>query len=151
MEVPILEVFERQPTMSTGCLAARTGTSDASVQRTLHEQQLHPYHIQPVQELVPHDAPARRQICQWSLEQSTEEPTFTAKALFMDESWFSRAGITMNMCGQTKILMPFDLTTQNDSFPLTCGLEFQATASYAVTFYQNGSVLAITSLSFENI
>jgi hypothetical protein len=35
---------------------------------------------------------------------------------------------TMNMRDQMKIFTQFDFTIASDSFPLTCGLEFQVTA-----------------------
>jgi hypothetical protein len=55
------------------------------MQCTLQEQQLYPYHIQSVQELEPHDAPARTVFCQLILQQLAEDPMFTAKFLFLDE------------------------------------------------------------------
>jgi hypothetical protein len=73
---------------------ARTGNSHASVYRALQEEQSYPYPIQTVQELVPHDAPARRAFCQWTFQQSAEEPTRTAKVLVTDKSCFNRAEIT---------------------------------------------------------
>jgi hypothetical protein len=42
----ILEANARQPTISTRCLAAHTGTFHASVHCTLQEQWLYPCHIQ---------------------------------------------------------------------------------------------------------
>jgi hypothetical protein len=62
----VLQVVEREPTLSTRLLVARVGTSHASGDRTLREEQLYHYHIQSVQELVPHDAPARRVFSQRS-------------------------------------------------------------------------------------
>jgi hypothetical protein len=41
MKEQILEVTKRQPIVSTGHLAARTGTSHTSVHHTLQEQQLY--------------------------------------------------------------------------------------------------------------
>jgi hypothetical protein len=74
----ILQVVERQPTLSTRLLVARTGTSHA----TVHEQRLYHYHIQSVQGLVPHNAPARSVFCQRILQQSSEGRTFTVKVFF---------------------------------------------------------------------
>jgi hypothetical protein len=87
----ILEVAERHSR-----LAASASTSHASVHPTIQEQQLYPCHIQSVQELVPHDTPARRAFCQCILQQSAEDLTFTAKVtgLLTDESYFTRAGTT---------------------------------------------------------
>jgi hypothetical protein len=55
----------KEPTVSTKRLASGTGTSHTSLQHTLQEWQLYPCHIQTVQELVPHDEPARCAFCQW--------------------------------------------------------------------------------------
>jgi hypothetical protein len=55
----ILEVIEGQSAISTRCFAARTGTSHNSADHTLQEQQMCPYHIQSVQELIPHNVLAR--------------------------------------------------------------------------------------------
>jgi hypothetical protein len=57
VEGQILEV-RRHTTISTKCLAAHT-LAFSSVHCTLQEQQLYPYHVQSVQELVPYDAPAK--------------------------------------------------------------------------------------------
>jgi hypothetical protein len=47
-----------------------------------------------VQELSPHDAPATCAVCHCILQQSAEDPAFTAEVLFTDESCFTRTGIT---------------------------------------------------------
>jgi hypothetical protein len=40
------------------------------------------------------NAHAWHAFCQWILQQSAKDPIFRAKALFMDESCFTRTGIT---------------------------------------------------------
>jgi hypothetical protein len=55
---------------------------------------LYPYHIQSVEELSSHDAPAACAVCHWILQQSAEDPTCTAEVLFMDSSCFTRTRIT---------------------------------------------------------
>jgi hypothetical protein len=64
------------------------------VHHTLQEQQLYSYQIQSVQELVPHDAAARRAFCQLILQQLVRDPMFPAEVLFTDELCFPRTGIT---------------------------------------------------------
>jgi hypothetical protein len=59
MEMQILEVGERQPTIHTRHPAACMVTSHTSVHLTLQAEQFNPYHIQSLQELVPHNTPAR--------------------------------------------------------------------------------------------
>jgi hypothetical protein len=61
MENKSPDITERQPTNSNKRLAAITGTSQASVHHTQQEQ-FHPNHIHSVQELAPHDAPARHKL-----------------------------------------------------------------------------------------
>jgi hypothetical protein len=70
------------------------GVSHSFIHCTLQEQQLYPYNIQCVQELEPHDKPARSAVYQWILQQLTEDPTFTAKFLFMDEQCLTMSWIT---------------------------------------------------------
>jgi hypothetical protein len=85
MEEQILEAAERQPTINIRHLAAHTGTSHAFVHHKLQEQQLYPYHIRSVQELVQYTAPARHAFCQWILQQFAEDPMFVSKLLLMDK------------------------------------------------------------------
>jgi hypothetical protein len=88
MEEQLFEVAERQSTTSTGDFAAftRKCNSHASAHCTLQEQRLYPYHVQPVQEC--HTMHSQDMHCQWILQQSTEDPTFTAKVIFTDESFY---------------------------------------------------------------
>jgi hypothetical protein len=76
MEEQMLKVIEGQPTVSTKHPAARTNNSLASECRTLHVKRYYPYHIQSSRELEPHDAPARREICN-----SQTKTAFTANSL----------------------------------------------------------------------
>jgi hypothetical protein len=68
MEEQILEVIERQPAIRVRCLLDGTSTSHASVHATLKEQQFHPYHIQSMKELEPHNAPERRAFNKYILQ-----------------------------------------------------------------------------------
>jgi hypothetical protein len=52
------------------------------------------YHIYSVQELVPHDSPARREFNLWILRQLGEDPAFTAKVLFTENSCITMALVT---------------------------------------------------------
>jgi hypothetical protein len=54
----------------------------------VHYKNNKPYHIQSLQELVLHDAPARHVFCQWILQQFAWNPMLTAKELI------DRSGIT---------------------------------------------------------
>ncbi|KAJ3661726.1 hypothetical protein Zmor_006113 [Zophobas morio] len=56
-EEEILNVVENDPGISIRRLSYRVGVSPFVVWRTLHEQGLHPYHVQRVQHLKPEDLP----------------------------------------------------------------------------------------------
>jgi hypothetical protein len=79
---------------STRRLAARTGASQASVHRTLQEQQLYPYCIQSIQESMPHDASPTSAFCRRILQQSAEDSTCTEEVSLAEESCFTKIGIT---------------------------------------------------------
>jgi len=55
----ILDKVQRSPTASTRRLSARIGVSRTRVWRTLHEDGLYPFHLQPVQNLHPGDSAMR--------------------------------------------------------------------------------------------
>jgi hypothetical protein len=92
MEGQILRAAGGQHSISTRGCAARTGISHASVHRKLQEQQLYRCHVQTLQELVPHDAPARREFSNGFYD--TQRSHVTARGLFPDELRFTRTGIT---------------------------------------------------------
>jgi hypothetical protein len=120
--VPIFESAEGQPAVSSRCLAALTGISYASVpERLLHRSHLVFVRISNA------DASARRACGQWIF---IRRP----KPLRLQRRFYShtnRASLglgspefTMYMRGQMEMLMRFDLTTRNESFPSMRGLEF---------------------------
>jgi hypothetical protein len=53
LEPEILQAVEKEPNVSCRRLALRMGVSSFTIWRTLHEQGLHPYHLQRVQHLKP--------------------------------------------------------------------------------------------------
>ena len=55
----ILEMVQRSPHLSTRRMASRIGVSCMKVWRTLHEEDLYPYHDQRVQRLEPGDHQAK--------------------------------------------------------------------------------------------
>jgi hypothetical protein len=69
----------------------------------------------------------------WILQQLAEDPTYTAKVLLLftcsvfwimlHKGWLRSLTFTMIIYGQMKILMQFDLTISDGSFPSTCRLE----------------------------
>ncbi|XP_044265289.1 uncharacterized protein LOC123011749 [Tribolium madens] len=90
----ILDAVEKDPSLRIRKVAHRVGVSSFTVHRTLHEQGLHPYHLQRVQALQPED-PARRLVfAQWLSQKLDEEPNFLRNVLFTDEAIFTRDGIS---------------------------------------------------------
>ena len=62
----ILEMVQRSPRLSTRRMASRIGVSRMQVRRTLHEEDLYPYHDQRVQHLVPGDHAQCMDLCRWN-------------------------------------------------------------------------------------
>lgn len=94
-EEEILDTVENTPSASTREIANAMGIGHSSVWRILHEQQLHPYHLQKVHALVPADYPRRVLFCQWYLR-SLANPQFSRIILFSDEALFTRSGFFNN-------------------------------------------------------
>ncbi|KAJ8941821.1 hypothetical protein NQ318_006798 [Aromia moschata] len=68
--------------------------SKSTINRVLTEQLIGPFHIQPVQELLPHDLAARPQCSQIIQQYRAEDMDFHKKILITYESLFTRRGIT---------------------------------------------------------
>jgi hypothetical protein len=93
MEVRVLRRVEDHPGTSVRRIAAAEGIGVPLVWRTVHEQLLHPYHIQRVQALTPPDHRARVVYCHWLLAKCVVNPRFVANILFTDKAGFTRDGI----------------------------------------------------------
>ena len=85
----ILEMVQRSPRLSTRRMASLIGVSRMQVWRTLHEEDLYPYHDQRVQHLEPGDHVQRMDLCRWI----TAHPELLSVILFTDEASFTRDGI----------------------------------------------------------
>ena len=85
----ILEMVQRSPHLSTRRMASRIGVSRMQVSRTLHEEDLYPYHDQRVLHLEPGDNAQRFDLCHWI----TAHPELLSVILFSDEVSFTRDGI----------------------------------------------------------
>jgi hypothetical protein len=68
-------------------------STEITIWRTLHEQGLHPYHLQRVQHLKPEDPPRRIAFCQWLLQKIDEEPNFLSIVLTTDKAGCTRDGV----------------------------------------------------------
>ncbi|GBM82554.1 hypothetical protein AVEN_29340-1 [Araneus ventricosus] len=64
------------------------------VWRVLRDEELHPYHVQKVQALIPADYAPRVEFARWFLQQLAAQPNFSAHVLFTDDSTFTREGIS---------------------------------------------------------
>ena len=78
---------------STRRLSLRFDVSSTSIWLILREQQLHPYHVTPVQELLPHDHNKRRHFSRRLIRKCTRDPNLLSRMLVTDESCFTRNGI----------------------------------------------------------
>ncbi|KAJ8936920.1 hypothetical protein NQ318_012541 [Aromia moschata] len=67
--------------------------SKSTINRVLTEQLICPFHIQTVQELLPHDLAARLQFSHIIQQYRADDMDFHKKILFTDESCFTRRGI----------------------------------------------------------
>ena len=85
----ILEMVQRSPRLSTHRIASCIGVSRIQVWRTLHEEDLHPYHDHRVQHLELGDHAQCMDLCHWI----TAHPELLSVILFTDEASFTRDGI----------------------------------------------------------
>lgn len=95
IEEAVLSNLFSNPTTSIRRLAAHHGISKTSVWRILKKEGLHPYHYQRVQHLHGNaDFISRCVFSTWIQRQSRMDPQFSQRILWMDESTFTRNGIT---------------------------------------------------------
>jgi len=80
----------RSPRLSTRRMASHIGVSRMQVRRSLHEEDLYPYHDQRVQHLEPGDHAQRMDLCCWI----TTHPELLSVILFTGEASFTRNGIS---------------------------------------------------------
>jgi hypothetical protein len=85
----ILQIVQRSPRLSIRRMASRIGVSRMQVWRTLHEEDLYPYHDQTVQLLEPGDHVQRMYFCHWI----KVHPELLSFSLFSDEASFTRQGV----------------------------------------------------------
>lgn len=94
IEEEILDRVEEDPSASTRRLALEVGVSKNTVNRTLRQQQLHPFHLQPVHDLLPLDSELRQRFCRFIRETRALDENFHKTILFTDECCFTRRGMT---------------------------------------------------------
>ena len=80
----ILAMVQRSPRLSTRRIASLIGVSRMQVWRTLHEEDLYPYHDQRVQHLEPGDHAQRKDLC----HRIKAHPALLSVILFTDDVLF---------------------------------------------------------------
>ena len=81
------------PSISIRRLALTLHVSYRKIWKILHRENLHPYHLTPVQGLLPEDLPTRLEFSNWLLQREFEDDNFINNILWTDESQFTRDGI----------------------------------------------------------
>ena len=94
VEEDILDRIEENPKLSSRRLGLEVGASKDTVNRVTREQLLHPFHVQRVHDLLPHDFEARLGFCRFIQEHRNDDRHFTRRIVFTDEASFTRSGIT---------------------------------------------------------
>lgn len=92
-EDEVLVRVTENPGISTRRLSTATRISQSAIWRILKKEKLYPFHLNPVQNLLPQDPPARLRFANFLQEQITNDPTFLEKNLFTDEATFTRRGV----------------------------------------------------------
>lgn len=93
-EEAVIDAVIDEPNISIRRISTRLDLAKSFVFKTLHQEVLHPYHLQSVQNLEPGDAEHRLAFCQWLLQQHRQNRDFGRDILWSDESIFTRDGIT---------------------------------------------------------
>lgn len=88
----VLEEVAQDPSTSVRVIQRRTGISKSTAHAILKRYQLHPYHVQRVQTLLPRDHLPRLQFCREMLRRLRRDPGFFNRILWSDESTCKRDG-----------------------------------------------------------
>ena len=94
----ILNMFDDDNQLSTRrasrqLRAVEVQASKDKVSRTLRKDHRKPYHLQPVQNLIPEDGPKRLNFCNWLINSVQRDAAFLSKILWSDEATFTRRGV----------------------------------------------------------
>ncbi|GBN48654.1 hypothetical protein AVEN_220404-1 [Araneus ventricosus] len=88
----ILQGVGGRPDISTLEVSRGLNMPHSIVWRVLQDEGF--YHVQKVQALIPAVYAPRVEFARWFLQQPAAQPNFSAHVLFMDESTFTREGIS---------------------------------------------------------
>jgi len=89
----VLRAVEQEPETSIRVIAREHDLTYSTVKRILKEEKLHAYHYTSVQDLREEDYPRRKRFCENFLRRVDEDPEFSSRVIFSDESLFTREGI----------------------------------------------------------
>lgn len=92
-ERQVLREVERDPSTSVRRISRRTRVARSSAHRILKRNNLHPYHVQRVQSLLPSDYQRRVDFCREMLRRCRENQLYFNSILWSDESSFKRVGV----------------------------------------------------------
>ena len=84
------------PSTSIRAIARVMDVARSTVWNILHEQQLHAYHLQRVDSLLPVDFAPCVEFCTWFLHRCINEPLLPQRILFTDECTFTRVCVVLN-------------------------------------------------------
>lgn len=88
----MLQRFADNPRNSTRLVGGEVGCSQTTVVKILHDNNLHPFKLQKVQELRPGDDLRRLEFCNLVELEEEARPNFLRSVLVTDEKGFSREG-----------------------------------------------------------
>lgn len=93
----ILNIFNENNRLSSRNAVRQLRTrnvvvSKTKILRTLHKDGRKPYHLQPVQHLLPEDGPRRINFSTWILRSVERDNGFLSKIIWTDEATFTRRG-----------------------------------------------------------
>lgn len=115
IEEEVLQAVEEDPSTSVRAIETNTGVPKSTAHRILKRNDLHPYHVQRVQTLLPGDYQNRVNFCRTMLERYRDDPLFLTKILWSDESTFKKDGyVNMHNLHEWRVENPH-LTRQDRS------------------------------------
>lgn len=88
----VLQEVARDRSISVRGIEERTGIPKSTAHRILQRTEMHPFHVQRVQSLLPRDYQERISFCRTMLQRHNENPQFIQKILWSDESTFKKDG-----------------------------------------------------------
>lgn len=92
-EEQILDQIESDPSTSVRKISRSIGVPKSSIHVILKRNEMHPFHVQRVQALLPADYPKRVTFCREMLRRMQEDTDFFNRILWTDECTLKRVGI----------------------------------------------------------